>query len=527
MRFETGLSHGPSPNSVWTKIERLVTARRGAFTLAVIVLASLAFRLHVSNECSLWLDETTTQRGVLKPWPAVLAGPSREHPPLMYVLVRLVFDVFGPSTTALRSVSLFFGCVLLVALHELCLELRLPVKRALIVVGAFALSPFFIRHATEARHYALLASFVTLGLTRVLRLLRGRPRGRDLAGFVLCGMAAAATQYFGLAYALALLGTLGAGIRPVWRRSMWPGRVALLTSLGALLAVLAFIAMRAVARFGPGKSSAGAGPKFELSEQLLHEMIGQFPFMAYETWAWFIQPSLVFVGLSLLSWRLRGAARLLPFGIGLVPCVAALFIPATHFLTARYLAPSAVLCHLAACSALFAAYDRARTRLVHGERSALALSLVGGAALAGLVGARVREFPRGYSAGGDDYRGLQRYFVDNLAKDTRVVAYVGYIGQLLFDEQYRLGSRIIKLENFQPVAGIDRYLVIELHTGGRQAAFESLLQRKLGLSRETWRALPLVAVPHSVYQPAVKARLIQLPSDFVPPPAPKRRPRKR
>jgi len=529
MPFETGLSHRPSASSMWTKIERIITARRGAYALAVILLASLAFRVHVSNECSLWLDEMTTQTGVLKPWRAVLAGPSREHPPLMYVLVRLVFDLFGQSRTALRSVSLFFGCVMLYALYELCLELRLPVKRALIVAGTFALTPFIIRHATEARHYALLASFIILGMTRLLRLVRGRPRVRDLAGFVLCGMAAACTQYFGLAYAFALFGTLVLGIRPVWRRFSRAGRIALLPSLSALIAVLGVITLRAVdvgTRFAPRKASAAA-PDIRLNEQLFDEIIAQFSFMTYETWSWFVQPLLTFVGLALLSWRLRGVARLLPLGIGVAPGVAALFIPSSHFLTARYLAPSLVLCHLAAGIALFAAYDRLRALLAQGGRAWRAAPVVGWLALAGLVGARVHEFPNGYSAGGDDYEALQRYFDERLAQNTRVVVYVGYLGQILFDQEYRMVSRVIKLESFEPVPGIDRYLVVEVHAGARRAAFESLVQRKLGVSLEAWRALPLAELPHSVYQPPVKAHLVQLPSDFVPPPAPKSRPRKR
>ena len=514
------------PFASWTsnKLERL--AGPGPLALAAIVLASLAFRVHLSNECGLWLDEATTHRGVLQPWPVVLAGPSREHPPLMYVLIRIVIEAFGDSTTALRSVSLFFGCVLLLALHELCLQLRLSSKRALLVVGTFALTPFFIRHATEARHYAILASFVTLAVTRVLRLLQGPVRARDIAAFALCGVAASCTQYFGIPYVVALLGTLGLGMRRIWKQLRLLGRLTLLGSLTGLLGVLAFIGRIAVDRFSPG-TALNEAPAVELNEYLFEQLLAQFSFLTSPVWAWSIQPPLSFVGLGLLSWQLRGVSRLLPFGLGLAPCVGALFMPATHFLTPRYFAPSAVLLHLATVVALLTVGDRVRVLLAGRKYPWRAAIPVGGIGIAALICARLREFPDGYSAGGEDYKALQRYYVEHLAKDTRVVAYVGLIGHLLFDREYPLGTPVIRLEKFQPVAGIERYLLVELHTGPRQRALETLVRRNFGISREAWRGLPLVQLPHSRYQSPVKARLIQLPPDVALPAPPRKRTRKR
>jgi len=522
------LGHTSSASSVWARAQRLITKRSGAFVLAFIVLASLAFRLHLSAECSLWFDEVTTHRHVMRPWGEVLKGPSREHPPLMYVLIRVVLDLFGQSPTLLRSVSIFFGCVLLIAIHELCLELGLSVKRALIVVGSFALTPFFIRHATESRHYAILAAFVVLATTSALRLLRPPWRARDLAGFVGCALAAAATQYFGLAYALALLGALVLGIRPVWQRARAVQRVALLGSLSGLLAVLGWIAIRAAAvgDFYASEDADETAPALKFSSALLSEMLREYSFLGNEYTSWFIQPLLAVVGLALLSWRLRGAARLLPLGLGMAPCIAALFISSGHFLAARYLAPSAVLYHLGSCAALFAASDRIRSLLARRARALFVGPAIGWCSLAAVLAARLSEFPDRFGAGGDDYRSLQRYFRENLAKDTRVVSYVGYFGHVIFDQEYRLGSRSIYLERFQPVSGIDRYLVVELHVGdARRNAFEKLITRKLRISPEAFRALPLVPLPHSRYQPAVNARLVQLPTGYVPPPSGK--PRKR
>src|SRR5882724_4434028 len=220
---------------VWTTIERAVRAQPGAVAVACVVLLSLAFRLHVSRACSLWLDEVSTHFDALKSWPRVLYGPEREHPPLMFVLVKIATYVLGTSETAVRSVSIFFGCLLLVAVYELCLELGVTVWRSVIVVSTLAMSPFFIRHATEARQYAILAACCTLATTRALRLLRGPLRTRDLVGLTLNAVAAAATHYFGLAYALALLGSSAIGVGQHWKKTATPQR---LTAVGALLVCL-------------------------------------------------------------------------------------------------------------------------------------------------------------------------------------------------------------------------------------------------------------------------------------------------
>ena len=109
MQIQATLKH--TTRRVWSTIERAVRARPGALAVACVVLLSLAFRLHVSRACSMWLDEVATHFDALRPWPRVLHGPEQEHPPLMFVLVKIATYVLGTSETAVRSVSIFFGCL--------------------------------------------------------------------------------------------------------------------------------------------------------------------------------------------------------------------------------------------------------------------------------------------------------------------------------------------------------------------------------------------------------------------------------
>jgi 4-amino-4-deoxy-L-arabinose transferase-like glycosyltransferase len=525
MQLETAPGHISGGRSVWATIQRAITARRGAFALALIVLSSLAFRVQMSHECSFSLDEASTHQDAMKPWPAVLKGPSKEHPPLSYVLAKSSIVLFGESETGMRAFTLFFGCVLLVVIYQLCLELGLTVGRSLVTTATFALSPFLIKSGTDARQYAIYGSFITLALICTLRLLRGPLRIRDLIGFAAGAALAAWTHYFALAYALALLGALLIGIAPSWKRTRVAKRLVAVALLIGLLAVFWLVAVRIAALvdyYSHGKHAPAAGPLF--NTDLLFDFSQDFGFMSYKVWSFAIQPLLALVGLVLLTLRLRGIARLLPLGLGLMPCIAALFLSSGHFVAARYLAPSAVLYHLAACVALFAALDLVR-RVPHvlaGRARRVLVPLAGWLVLAGLVTARLCEFPNGFGTGTEYFQGLQSYFVQNLAKDTRVVAYFGDFGWILFAREYRLGSPPIYLEKFRRVRGIDRYLVIELNVfGDRRPAFESLIEQKFGLTAQEWRALPLVPLPHSRYQPSVPAHFVQLPSDNSP--APERR----
>jgi hypothetical protein len=176
----------------------------------------------------------------------------------------------------------------------------------------------------------------------------------------------------------------------------------------------------------------------------------------------------------------------------------------------RYLAPSFVFYHLGACVASFALFDRVVSTL----RKVGTLERFGPklaqAAFAVPVLLRLAEFPNGYGAGEDYYAGLQRYYLDHLERDTGFVSFVGYFGHLIFDLDYKLNRKVIPLESFRPLRGVKRYLVVEIHTGPRQDELETLLKEHFGLSAKHWHALPLVHLPHTLYQPAVTARLVEL-----------------
>jgi hypothetical protein len=322
-----------------------------------------------------------------------------------------------------------------------------------------------------------------------------------------------------LAYAAALLGALIIGVVPGWTSLGLGRRIGMLGLFGVVSTALALVALRAV---NVGREYAlgtlDGEPKLALDTELLSGLPREFAFLANNSALSLVgQPLLALLGLSILSYRLSGVARLVPFGLGIVPCVTAMVLPSTHFMAARYLAPSAIFYHLGVCVALFAAVDIVRSGFADDARLRRLAPWVGVLVLASVVTARVREYPKGFGVGTEDYRGLQSYFVNELARDTRLVAYDGFFGELMTRE-YRIGSRPVRLEHFRPVRGIERYLIVEFHVdeADRQATLESLVEKHFGLSPEEWRALPLVRLPHSKYQPPVAARLVNLPRDRAP-----------
>jgi uncharacterized membrane protein len=98
---------------------------------------------------------------------------SPEHAPLYFILARLWGQQWGSSVIALRSLSVFFSLISIVALIWLCWELFFSLHIGWLAGGLLAVSPFFIAYAQEARPYSLwtLMLIVTNGaLLRALRL---------------------------------------------------------------------------------------------------------------------------------------------------------------------------------------------------------------------------------------------------------------------------------------------------------------------------------------------------------------------
>ncbi|MGF1499349.1 MAG: glycosyltransferase family 39 protein [Elainellaceae cyanobacterium] len=108
-------------------------------------------------------------------WRSLKTHP--EHPPLYYLLTRLWITWFGSSVAAVRSLSVLFGLLSLPAMYWLTRELFDPFLTPRVAIALFAVSPFHVLYAQEARQYSLWTLTTLLTCAALLRALRRQTPG--------------------------------------------------------------------------------------------------------------------------------------------------------------------------------------------------------------------------------------------------------------------------------------------------------------------------------------------------------------
>ncbi|MCP9817385.1 hypothetical protein KBY76_12050 [Synechococcus sp. GreenBA-s] len=161
---------------------------------------------------SFWKDELFTAAAVADSWGGLVQRwilPDTA-PPLYGLLLKAWVVLAGPSEFGLRSMSLAFACLSLIALGIFTYRGR-PL-RTLVTILFLACSPSFVGHAQEARNYALTVFWATcltgssLALTQ--RASGSNPsRRRTLLGavYALSALLLSLSHYFGYLYALVVV----------------------------------------------------------------------------------------------------------------------------------------------------------------------------------------------------------------------------------------------------------------------------------------------------------------------------------
>ena len=101
-----------------------------------------------------------------------LATEAPNHVPLYFVAARVWLQVFGDSVGAIRSLSAVLSVLALPCLYWLCCELFQSPFVGWMAMALFAISPFQVLYAQEARPYSLLAAAIFLSGAALLRSLR-------------------------------------------------------------------------------------------------------------------------------------------------------------------------------------------------------------------------------------------------------------------------------------------------------------------------------------------------------------------
>lgn len=103
-------------------------------------------------------------------WRSLTTHP--EHPPLYYLLIRFWMERFGCHVAAVRSLSVLFSLLSFPALYWLCRELFNNPRIAWIALTLFAVSPFQMLYAQEARQSSLWTLSTLLATAALLRAMR-------------------------------------------------------------------------------------------------------------------------------------------------------------------------------------------------------------------------------------------------------------------------------------------------------------------------------------------------------------------
>ena len=196
-----------------------------AFGLRLHHLGTVPLRGDEAHTVNAWvelpLSETIARFATLDP-----------HPPLAYALFNAWGGVMGLGEFAMRVLPAFFSLLGIPALYGIGSRLG---GRALGLVAAllWALHPFQIWHAQDARNYAIWASLSALAVWAALAALQRR-RLRDWLLYVLLATLAAYVYYLE-AFILVALNAYVL-LRYWWRWRVWAQWALAQVAIGAVLA---------------------------------------------------------------------------------------------------------------------------------------------------------------------------------------------------------------------------------------------------------------------------------------------------
>jgi len=168
--------------------ERLSLKPVELLALALLLLLSIALRVHAVGAQSVWIDEAYSLELATKNFPAIVAETARDnHPPLYYLLLAAWARIGPAGESWARMLSVILGVIMVAAFFAFCREIS-DGRTALTASALLAVSPLAVWHSQDARMYALMLTTVYLALLFFLRHLRvGSPVSLILFTLMLIG----------------------------------------------------------------------------------------------------------------------------------------------------------------------------------------------------------------------------------------------------------------------------------------------------------------------------------------------------
>lgn len=195
-----------------------------------------------------------------------------QHPPFYYMLLWFWAQVTGTAPAVLRGFSAFLSLLIFPAVYWLCLELFESSLAGWIAIALFAVSPFHLVFAQEAREYGIWTGIILACSALLLRAMRS-PSGRNWLWYGVSMVVACYTALFTLWIAIGhFLYTLV--IDPENQFLKWPLRLGrrmlfcLVTLLGVGLLFIPWMYFMVVSQAALGASTSWAAVPLPLDISL-------------------------------------------------------------------------------------------------------------------------------------------------------------------------------------------------------------------------------------------------------------------
>ncbi len=162
-----------------------------------------------------------------------LATDDPQHPPLYYVLTGIWVQLFGNSVTNLRIPSAIFSLAVLPLAYWFCWELFHSSLIAWLAVSFFAVSPFQILYAQEARQYSLWIVMVLLVNIVFLIALRRQ----KFSSWAMYTLSLTASYY---TFILSIPVAIGQGVYTLINNKFKPNQVTINHLISGLISLVLF-----------------------------------------------------------------------------------------------------------------------------------------------------------------------------------------------------------------------------------------------------------------------------------------------
>lgn len=145
--------------------------RRAPFLAPLLVIAIfLTATLPTLTAASIWFDEAFSAYIIRYDFAEIWNFTAADvHPPLYYFALKIWSQIFGSSDFALRSMSVFFGVLAILAGCHLVSRM-FGGKTAAVSTLLLAVSPMFVRYAQEVRMYTLVVFLSMLAVRAYFEL---------------------------------------------------------------------------------------------------------------------------------------------------------------------------------------------------------------------------------------------------------------------------------------------------------------------------------------------------------------------